>query len=77
MSKTRVIDLSKIIKIRKFDNAVVFYEQDTYHVCEPNTELRKECEEHEEFTKKAKFIFNRFARGDCEEAEKKLKELQE
>jgi hypothetical protein len=41
------------------------------------SELRKECEEHEEFTKKAKFIFNRFARGDCEEAEKKLKELQE
>lgn len=39
MSKTRIIDLSKIVKIRKFDNAVVFYEQDTYHVCQPDTKL--------------------------------------
>lgn len=54
MSKTRVIDLSKIVKIRKFDNAVVFYEQDTYHVCEPNTELPSKSEGYIEVTLKEK-----------------------
>ena len=53
MSKTRIIDLSKIVKIRKFDNAVVFYEQDTYHVCEPDTELPNKSEGYIEVTLKA------------------------
>lgn len=44
MGKKRIVDLSKIVKIRKFDNAVVFYEQDTYHVCEPDTELPSKSE---------------------------------
>ena len=39
INKIRVIDLSKIIKIRRFDNAVVFYEQETFHVCEPTTKI--------------------------------------
>ena len=54
MSKTRVIDLSKIVKIRKSDNAVVFYEQDTYHVCEPNTELPCKSEGYIEVVLKEK-----------------------
>lgn len=54
MSKTRIIDLSKIVKIRKFENAVVFYEQDTYHVCEPNTALPDKSEGFFEITLKAK-----------------------
>ena len=53
MSKTRIIDLSKIVKIRKFDNAVVFYEQDTYHVCEPNTALPDKSEGYIEVVLKA------------------------
>lgn len=52
MSKTRIIDLSKIVKIRKFENAVVFYEQDTYHVCEPETELPKRSDGYIEVTLK-------------------------
>ena len=54
MSKTRVIDLSKIVKIRKFANAVVFYEKETYHVCEPNTELPSKSEGNIEVTLKEK-----------------------
>ena len=54
MSITRVIDLSKIVIIRKFDNAVVFYEQDTYHVCEPNTELPRISEGYIEVTLRLK-----------------------
>ena len=54
MGKKRIIDLSKIVKIRRFENAVVFYEKDTYHVCESGTEIPDKSDGFIEVTLKAK-----------------------